>query len=262
MDQLLKIKHRKLRYGAALAMAGLLSSGHALAEIDLGGGIWVAGGGSLEMPCSNLNLNGFVELGAGGSLAGAALTVTAGSTLDATDGSVQLGGDLQVAGDMKLERSAIEFTNNCASQPRSESRVSGVSQFHSLAITAAPVAQSTSKAKTLPADYGHSVYLPAGQTVSVSNSLTMRDASLLSTGAAPALLSLQASATQNITNVGVSNVNGVPAGQWLAENQTNQLANATAERWFAKASPPTPGTGGSPHPVPGLDGAAIAMLST
>ncbi len=187
------------------------------------------GGGSMNLGCTDVILNGTLDL-QGGTLTNVRhVQIAAGGSLVLGSGSVSLAGNWSNAGTLNAGTGTVSIVDDAACAPSSV--VSGNSTFHALSVT------STT---------GKLVQFAAGSMQTVQSSLTLTGTAAnplriesTTPGAVSADINLLASGTQNLANLAVRGMGA--SGQWLAPYQTNQGAGPV-NRWFGKpiVDPGTP----------------------
>lgn len=211
----------------ALLAAG--ATAHAQSSFDVpAGASQTLAGGSMDMACGDVTVEGTLDLG-GGSLTGVRhLSVAAGGQVILGTGSITLAGNWANAGTLAADTGSVNFVDNasCATQ----STISGNSTFYTLNI-----ASSTNKV----------TQFTSGSTQTVQHALTLTGVQIQSTAAnSPATINLLTGGTQSLSALSVQDMTAT--GQWLAPNQTNLLVGGRVSRWFG-----TPSDGSSElRPVP------------
>lgn len=199
-----------LFFSATMATAG--------AGLNVGAGSYVSlGDGQLWLGGGDLDVAGVVLVG-NGQIREAGSVLTSG-VLNGGNGLIELFGDWVNDGDFVAGNSLVQFIDG----EQAQSLLVGNTQFASLFL-----ASST----------GKTYLIESGSTLLISDTLT-----ILGQGGIPiqvassnppaiAWIVLASYGTQNIDNVGVSNVHA--AGQHLAPNQTNQGGSGNDLGWFGE----------------------------
>ncbi len=225
---------------ALLATAG---AAHAQSSLDVpAGASQTLAGGSMDMACGDVSVEGTLDL-VGGTLTGVRhLRVAAGGQLILGAGSITLAGNWANAGTLSADTGSVNFVDDaaCATQ----STVSGNSTFHALTITSA----------------NNKLYqFAAGSTQTVQHALTLSGVQIQSTTAnSPATIHLLKGGTQNLAALSVQDM--AATGQWLAPDQTNLLVGGRVSRWFAGSADLRPVSASSTLSLLGM-ALAIAALA-
>lgn len=177
------------------------------------------GGGHLLLAAQDLRIDGALSLGSGLLLDLASLHVGGGAQADLGSGVVSLSGDWDNQGSVAAGSSQVMFVDGPA-----DSAVLGSTTFANASFDSAN---------------GKRYHFQSGLTQSISALLQIHGNGTpiqidVTQPGATAFLNLLASGTQDIANVGVSDVHA--SGQPLAPTQTNQGGRGNAAGWF--------GTGG------------------
>jgi hypothetical protein len=217
-------KGTSMRYHerGALALATILfaSSGAQAAGFTVPAGAQLSlGSGHLSLAAQDLRIDGALSLGSGLLLDLASLHIGGGAQANLGSGAISLSGDWDNQGSVAAGSSQVMFVDG-----PSDSAVLGATAFASASFDSAN---------------GKRYHFQSGSTQSVSALLQIHGNGVpiqidVTQAGATAFLDLLPSGTQDIANVGVSDVHA--SGQPLAPTQTNQGGRGNATGWF--------GTGG------------------
>lgn len=206
-------------------------------RVDLGGGS-ASGGGDVAV-AGELALSG-------GSLIGVdSLDIAAAGELSLAAGVLELSGDFANAGVFLAQGGSVRFRDGGVA----ESAILGGNRFDSLSLVS---------------DTGKRYRLQSGATQSVSTLLEIRGVGApiqidTTVEDAVAYIDLADAGTQQIDNVGVSDVHAV--GQPLAPDQTNQGGEGNAQGWFGNGTAPGGGTDPAPQLIPVASPIGLAVLA-
>lgn len=201
-----------------LAVPGLSHS--AGISIQSGASISFNGGG-INLGCTDLHLDGDLNLGTG-FIAEAADILLTGGSLDAGSGSITLAGDWSNAGTFSAATSQVNIVDGCST---TSSSISGDTSFYSLLVS------STS---------GKALQLAVASNQIFTNSLSLQGAAGMllqirsSNAGDQAFFELVPGATQNIFYVDVAD-NSAIAGDLLAPGSpvaTNSVNSGNNLNWF------------------------------
>jgi hypothetical protein len=224
------------RSASALAMVLFASSGAQAAGFIVPAGAQLSlGGGHLSLAAQDLRIDGALSLGSGLLLDLASLHIGSGAQANLGSGAVSLSGDWDNQGSVAAGSSQVMFTDGA-----SDSAVLGTTAFANASFDSAN---------------GKRYHFESGLTQSVSALLQIHGNGVpiqidVTQAGATAFLDLLPSGTQDIANVGVSDVHA--SGQALAPTQTNQGGRGNATGWFGNGGG---GGGGGPTAI------ATPMLS-
>lgn len=226
-----------MRFSAFFLIGSLLlAPGVLIAGINLGdGGAISLGQGQIDLAGGDLRIDGNFSVASGRLLRAGSLILTGG--LDGGSGEIEVGGDWINDGQFTPGAGWVRLTGDVDGMVS----ISGESDFANLALinTAGAVFVLDSGLEQRVAD---SLIIQGGVGLPVQ---IQSD-----TPPQPAFLWLADTGSQDITQVGVSNVHAT--GQPLAPDQTNQGGSGNALGWF--------GQGFEIIPVPALSLPALALL--
>ncbi len=173
-------------------------------------------GGKLDLGGTGLQIGGNVSVGAGSITNARDVSIAAGGVLDAGSGTIGLSGNWSDLGNFVAGTSTVNFIDGGLAQ----SIVSGATAFY---------------AASFVSNTGKNYVFPVGLTQTFANALTIlgNAAPIQFRSATPgqvANVNLAFGGTQNIHNVGVSNVHAI--GQQLDPAETNQGGSGDAIGWF------------------------------
>lgn len=180
-------------------------------------------GGSINLGCTDLHLEGDLNLGTG-FIAEAADILLTGGSLDAGSGAITLAGDWSNAGTFTAATSQVNIVDGCST---TSSSISGDTSFYSLLVS------STS---------GKTLQLTAASNQIFTNSLSLQGVAgmllqIRSTNpGAQAFFELLPGATQNIAYVDVADNNAF-TGDLLAPGlpaATNSINSGNNLNWFSR----------------------------
>ncbi|WP_028606074.1 hypothetical protein [Ottowia thiooxydans] len=203
---------------AAWLVAGLVSVSTAHSAgitIEPADGPVSLAGITMDLDCDDLVVNGTLDISNATFQKVGNVIIGAGGSLTATGASVELTQSWQNSGTFSGAGSTVLASNACANTSTS---FSGNTPFNNFSATSA----------------GLTLSFAAGTEQTVAGVLTLINTTLQGSGGT-AHLSLQPGGTQNITTVGVSNVNA-SRGLRLAPTQTNVISGGFAANWFSNPS--------------------------
>lgn len=205
---------------ATRLLAGLLAVGgsvaHADWQIPAGASVQLSGG-HLGLAGTDLLVAGTLALGTGSIDLARGVTINSGGMLDAGSGSLELQGPWTKLGDFLAGSSAVRFIDG----PQAQAGVAGDTLFHDLSFVSSA---------------GKTYVLTVGSTQSIEGLLTILGAPgqpiqmASATADQVAYINLLPSGSQNILDVGVSDVHAI--GQPLAPDQSNQGGTGNDLGWF------------------------------
>ena len=237
---------RQVAVAAACAMLGMA----AVQAMPIYGSMGLPAGAEMDLACQPLEVFGEFTLDGHVRNAGRVYVAPGGRLLIGT-GTLEVAGDFINEGQFDAGSGSVTlgaaYQGNCG---ETSGLVQGAGTFHRLSATGP----------------GYTLRLRREETTIVRDALMLHDVQV--TGDGPgnqAYLVLDAAGTQQISQVGVSDVWAAQPGQWLAAGQTNQGGSGNAARWFGTGSPPPPPpppppAAGAVQPVPAVSPAALAAL--
>lgn len=226
-----------LLFCSVLAVSG--SAVHADWQIPAGASVHLAGG-QLGLGSTDLLVSGTMTLGAGSVDGAGTVSIDPGGLLDAGSGSIELEGAWSNFGSFLAGSSVVRFIDGAQAQ----AGIFGSSLFHGLSLVSAT---------------GKTYILSVGTTQSIDGLLTIlgvpaQPIQIASSSAGQvAYVNLLPTGTQNIHDVGVSDVHAI--GQPLAQDETNQGGSGNDLGWFGNTA-----LIGS-IPLPALSPAWLAILA-
>ncbi|MBN8556832.1 MAG: IPTL-CTERM sorting domain-containing protein [Proteobacteria bacterium] len=204
----------------AVIAVSLLVAATAHADYVVPAGATVGlGGGSIDLGCTDVIVDGTLDL-QGGTLTNVRhVQIGAGGNLLLGGGSASLAGNWSNTGAFNAGTGAVNIIDDVACAPGS--LVSGNTTFYALNISS---------------NTGKLVQFVAGSTQTVQSSLTLTGTAAnplriesTTPGLVSANIDLTTGGTQNLANLAVRGMGA--SGQWLAPGQTNQGAGPV-NRWF------------------------------
>jgi hypothetical protein len=222
----------------ALCVLSLCAAGSAFGAISVGnGGVFSLGDGAVDLAGGSLTIDGQFDV-ANGTVSNAG-DVAINGTLDGGNGSLLLLGDWINGGTFNAGAGQVTFTDDAGTA----AQIVGSTTFYGLSLLSSA---------------GGAFVLQSGTVQRVMNSLTIQGSGApvqIESSNPPqvAELLLEAGGSQNIANVGVSNV--YATGQPLAPNQTNQGGAGNDRGWFGLPIDPMP------VPVLSIPGLLIMILA-
>jgi len=221
-----------------LIVLSLCAAGSAFGAISVGsGGSFSLGDGGLDLAGGDLTVDGQFDV-ANGSVSNAG-NVQIGGTLDGGNGSLSLLGDWINNGVFNAGLGQVSFIDDAGTS----AQIVGNSTFYGLFFLSSAGGAYVLQTGTVQRVINSLVIQGNGAPVQIESSIPPQIAELL----------LEPGGSQNITNVGVSNVHAT--GQPLAPNQTNQGGSGNARGWFGLPIDPLP------VPVLSIPGLVILMLA-
>lgn len=200
--------------------------------------------GSIDFGSTSLQVGGSFAVGSGNAQNADSVSILAGGTLDGGSGTLTLFGDWSNAGTFSAGTGSVNFIDGGVAQ----SSVSGNSTFGNVSFVSAN---------------GKNYVFAVGTTQSISGMLIIHGTPTQgiqfrsSTAGQVANIDLLPGGSQNILDVGVSDVHGT--GQLLAPNETNDGGSGNATGWFGAAI--NGGGGGGTVPTPTLSKIGLLLLA-
>ncbi|WP_028606076.1 hypothetical protein [Ottowia thiooxydans] len=229
-------RHVAIAAWLVASMAGASTVHAAGITIEPADGPVSLAGITLDLDCDDLVVNGTLDISSATLQKVGNVVIGAGGSLTASDASIEITHSWQNNGSFSGAGSSVIASNACANASTS---FAGNTNFHNLSSTSA----------------GLALGFAAGTDQTVSGLLVLQNVTLQGQGGT-AFLSLQAAGTQNITAVGVSNVNA-SRGQRLAPTQMNQIMNGYSPNWFSNPSSVVSGIA----PVPTSDAVSLTLMA-
>ena len=257
---------------AATAAALALAAQAAGIQVPAGTSITTGGGTSVQLGCGDLNVGGTYTQQGDAALGGLGqLGLQQGGVFTAGSGAVALSGTLDVtAGTFQAGSSTVTMGPGDSGCGITQGQIKGAPSFYNWKVAGAVVPNAPS----------YTVVMPVAQTTTVTAMLELSGVNLVSRGTVAAAMQAKAApepvraavdtqawlkytgaAPPSISNVGINGVQSLD--NWLAEDQTNKIADGVAYNWFARASVSEPEPGGgvaTPAPVPGLGFGGLLAL--
>ena len=221
---------------AALALAILARS--AMADLVVPPGATIdLGTGTFDLGCTDVQVAGTLIVG--GTLNNVRhFSILPGGNVLTTNGSIDVGGNWSNQGSFGSGTTIVRFRDLCGV---ADATISGNTTFSDVSFVT-----TTGKAYRFAVGSNQTI---TGLLEMLGTGAPIRFYSTLAGNVAT--IDLKPSGTQQILNVGVSDVWAI--GQWLAPNQTNVPGFGNANRWFGV---PTANT-----PIPLIDRTALAVLA-
>ncbi|WP_422843395.1 IPTL-CTERM sorting domain-containing protein [Acidovorax sp. M2(2025)] len=174
----------------ALLCLGLAAPAWAQFVIGAGGSMDMSGGGSMDMGCASVEVEGSLLIGDGQFATSSNLNVAGSGEFNGGSGVLAVGGDLSSSGTFNAGSGSVVLTDGCTGNT---SQLSGTMVFQNL---------------TLSSTSGRTFVIPAGTNITVLGTLTLQGApgqniQLVSSGGGTAVINLgpSASVTQTFTTV-------------------------------------------------------------
>jgi hypothetical protein len=123
--------------------------------IPPGGSLSISAGASLNLGCTDLNVQGNASVGAGQIGQAATIGITSTGVLDGGSGTISVGGNWNNVGTFVPGNSTVIFTDGCSTAP---AQLTGNTVFNNLTLT------STN---------GRTFVIPAGHSITVNGTLTL-----------------------------------------------------------------------------------------
>jgi len=169
---------------AALLCLGLAAPAWAQYVIGAGGSMDMSGGGSMDMGCLAVQVEGALLIGDGQFATSSNLNVAGGGEFNGGSGVLAVGGDLSSSGTFNAGTGSVVLTDGCTGNT---SQLSGTMVFQNL---------------TLSSTSGRTFVIPAGTNITVLGTLTLQGApgqniQLISSGGGTAVINLGPSASVN-----------------------------------------------------------------
>lgn len=172
---------------------GLNSADIAFAQVTVpaSGTVSLPSGGTMNLGCNALNVQGNVNVNAGQVSSASAVTIASGGTLDSGQGSISVSGNWSNSGTFVPGTGTVVFTDGCAS---GNIVLSGSTNFNNLNLTSSS---------------GRTFVIPSGANITVNGTLTLQGASgqpisLISSTGQTAVISLGPQANVVRSNVNVN----------------------------------------------------------
>lgn len=234
---------RRVAARIAASIVSVALAAPALADLDVpSGGSQDLAGGSMDLACTDVVIDGTLKLSGGSLLNVRHLTLGAGGAIDADTGTIQIGGNwTNNGGTFTAGTSSVQFRDLC-SLPAAN--VSGDTTFANASFVTAT---------------GKNYVFSVGSTQRIGGILEIAGTTpqpiqfRSSSPGSVASINLLGAGTQQIQHVGVSDV--WATGQWLAPFQTNEGGSGNANRWFGNGPAPVVSA------VPTLADAALVVLA-
>ncbi|MBH1966094.1 MAG: IPTL-CTERM sorting domain-containing protein [Comamonadaceae bacterium] len=223
---------------AVWILAGLAAASSAYAAgitVEPADGPVSLAGFTLDLDCDDLVVNGTLDITGSTFQKVGNVIIGAGGSLTATDANIEMTSSWQNNGSFSGAGSSVTASNACAN---TSSSFSGNTTFHNFSATSS----------------GMTLSFAGGTEQQVAGLLTLNNVTLQGQGTTT-FLSLLPGGTQNITTVGVGNVNA-SRGQRLAPTQMNQIGQGYAPNWFANPSSIPSGIA----PVPTTSAFGLSLL--
>ncbi|MET4576479.1 hypothetical protein [Ottowia thiooxydans] len=198
-----------------VGMAGVNGAYAAGITIEPADGPVSFAGFTMDLDCDDLVVNGTLDINGATFQKVGNVIIGPGGSLTATGANIEMTHSWQNNGSFSGAGSSVTASNACAN---TSSSFSGNTTFHNFTATSS----------------GLTLSFAGGTEQQVAGLLTLNNVTLQGQGATT-FLSLLPGGTQNITTVGVANVNA-SRGQRLAPTQTNQIGQGYAPNWFSNAS--------------------------
>lgn len=227
----------KLAHGAA-ALLFFTAAAQADVAVPSGASLQLAGG-RLDLAGGDVFIGGALGLGSGELRGVGALRILAGGSADFGSGVATLAGDWENRGSFTAGSSRVELRDGPA-----VSQILGTTQFANLSLVSL-----TGKRYRFESGFTQRV----GANLQITGTGPAIQVDVTAPGSV-AFLDLLPGGSQNIANVGVSDVHAT--GQHLAPTQTNQGGNGNDNGWFGGGPPPRPTV-----PIPALSPAALLLTA-
>ncbi len=204
--------------GSLFAVFG--ATAHAAWQIPAGADVQLSGG-HVGLGGTDLLVSGSLALGAGSIDMARAVTINPGGVIDAGGGSIELSGTWSNLGSFLAGTGLVRFIDGATTQ----SGVNGNTGFHDLSFVSS---------------IGKTYVLAVGSTQSIDGLLTILGLAgqaiqmASATAGQVAYIDLLPGGTQNISNVGVSDVHAI--GQPLAPDESNQGGSGNDLGWFGNTT--------------------------
>lgn len=176
--------------GAALALT-LCTPVAAQWVIPPGSSLDVPAGGTVDLACTSLDMQGTLNLSSGGTLSvDSSATFASGSNVTGSGGTISVGGDVIASGPVNTGNNTLVLRDGC--DPGNTSQISGTLTVQNLVL------QSTT---------GRTFVLPQGANITVLGALTLQGTAgqpvqlTSSSGTAVINLGPNATVTRNFANV-------------------------------------------------------------
>ena len=201
--------------------------------IPPGGSLSIPAGASLNLGCTDLNVQGNVSVGAGQISQAATIGITSSGVLDGGSGTISVGGNWNNFGTFVPDSSTVIFTDGCSTAPV---QLTGNTVFNNLTLT------STN---------GRTFVIPAGHSITVNGTLTLQGLpglpiQLVSSSGQTAFVTLGAGAQLVASNatvqpgvlIGAANIEPIPTlGAYGLFILALLLAAIAAKQGFGGQSP-------------------------
>lgn len=210
----------KFRLSAVVAAAvfSLAAAPLAIAGITVPAGASVAlNGGQIDAGSTDIDIAGAMQLGSGNLINVTNFNVGSGGSAQLDGGSIQLSGDWSNLGNIASGTSQVAFTDGTATS----SAILGATSFNAVSFVSAT-------GKTYRFETGQTQIINAALMISGTASQPIQFAS--TAPGITAFLNLLAGGSQNISDVGVSDVHAT--GQHLAPALTNRGGSGNDYGWF------------------------------
>ncbi|TWG37486.1 putative secreted protein (IPTL-CTERM system target) [Acidovorax delafieldii] len=171
---------------AAVLCCGLIAPAWSQYVVGAGASIDMSGGGSWDIGCLPVQVEGSLIIGAGQFSTGSNLDIAGSGVFNGGTGLLQVGGNLSSFGTFNPETGSVVLTDGCIGNT---SQLSGTLVFRNL---------------TLSSSTGRTFVIPAGTNITVLGTLTLQGApgqniQLISSGGGTAVINLGPGATVNRT---------------------------------------------------------------
>ncbi|MBR0567487.1 IPTL-CTERM sorting domain-containing protein [Azoarcus sp. L1K30] len=179
-----------LKIGASLLFAFSMQA-FAQVTVPVGGSVSVPPGGSMNLACTDLLVQGAMNVNSGSVTQGLTVGIDATGVLNGGSGSITLSGDWNNLGTFVPGSGTVVLTDGCAS---GSSALTGSTVFNNL---------------TLSSTSGHTYVIPSGSSITVNGTLTLQGTvgqpiSVVSSSGSPATILLGPGATVVRSNANVS----------------------------------------------------------
>jgi hypothetical protein len=211
---------RSLRH-ALIGLFLLLPTAETVTALTIPPGGSLSIGGTLDLGCTDLDVQGSVLVGAGRISQAATIDIAASGVLDGGSGTISLGGNWNNAGSFVPGSGTVTLVDDCSAGP---AQITGNTVFNNLTLTSAN---------------GRTFVIPAGRGITVTGALTLQGLpalpiQLASSSGLPAFITLGAGAqlvSSNATvppNVQTVMAAGAPVITGVASNYGSARISFTA----------------------------------
>lgn len=173
------------RMAASVALCcGLVAPAWSQFVLGAGGSIDMSAGGSWDLVCTSVQIEGDLNVGIGQFSTASSLNVAGTGVFNGGSGLLSVGGNLSSSGTFNPQTGSVLLTDGCIGNT---SQLSGTMVFRNL---------------TLSSTTGRTFVIPAGTNITVLGTLTLQGTSgqsiqLISSGGGTAVINLGPSATVN-----------------------------------------------------------------